>query len=112
MLLACCGSLQQQSVLHDLVASMGGTFAYMFDPSISHLIFGTRTRRPACASLFSVPRLLTPHANGTNAEGRADTSKELRLAKGHKHIKIVSPLWLHAVRTHIGDAPDPGVRTY
>ncbi|ELR25747.1 Subunit of DNA polymerase II [Acanthamoeba castellanii str. Neff] len=63
---------QQQSVLHDLVASMGGTFAYMFDPSISHLIF----------------------------EGRADTSKELRLAKGHKHIKIVSPLWLHACKRH------------
>src|SRR3989344_2551007 len=105
MLLACCGSAQQQSVLHDLVASMGGTFAYMFDPSITHLIFGTRAPARMRASLFWVPRLLTP-------ESRAATSKELRLAKGHKHIKIVSPLWLHAVRSPIADVPDPHVRTY
>lgn len=107
MLLACCGSAQQQLVLHDLVASMGGTFAYMFDPSITHLIFGTRAPARMRASLSWVPRLLTPH----DAEGRADTSKELRLAKGHKHIKIVSPLWLHAVRTPIAGVPDAHVLT-
>jgi uncharacterized membrane protein (UPF0136 family) len=36
-------SQQQQAVLHDLVASMGGMFAYMFDTSITHFILGTFT---------------------------------------------------------------------
>jgi hypothetical protein len=64
MLLACCGSAQQQLVLHDLVASMGGTFAYMFDPSITHLIFGTRTGPHARFALLGAAAAHTTRCRG------------------------------------------------
>lgn len=82
--------LQQQSTLHDLVASMGGSFAYMFDTSITHLIFGIILLIEVCGISFVLTLACM-------LDGRADASKELRLAKAHKHIKIVSPMWLHAV---------------
>jgi len=81
--------IQQQLGLHDLVASMGGTFAYVFDPSITHLIFGTHST----IVFLILIHIINP--NGDDKEGRPDSSKELRLAKSHKHIKIVSPVWLH-----------------